>query len=496
MVVTVRAPLVLGLSLFFAVTLSAGCGTEEEPSDSPPESATTNVLVVILDDVGSVSMGAYADYWAGKSTARRDWTPARTAPAPTIEAICARGVRFTEAWSEPTCSPTRSSVLTGRLPFRTGVGEPCGQGSNELLSAEPTLPRIIEQALPEYGLANVGKWHLGTGEDKGGDAAPNTMGWEYFAGILGGVADYFEWARTEDGATSTVTDYATTRITDDAIAWLATLDAGQPWLLWVAYNAAHTPLHKPPADLHSYDDLPEEVTDERHLDYFEAMIEALDTELARLLATLPDTDGDDLPDDTLLIVLGDNGSANSTEARTLPAPFEGARAKGTVYEQGVRVPLCIAGEGVTSPGRDEDAFVHVVDLYRTILEAAGVPAETLPTDSVTFDSVSLTPYLQAAAHPTERQWLLSEQFSVEGSRRASQAIAIKDRNYKFVRALTDVDSGAYADECYAASNITNATRANLWQNDATATSACESLRTVALELVCSVQDSPHAAWCP
>ena len=501
MLVSRRHLRVLTLPLLFwaAVGCRADTNTDTDVTETDTDTGTTdpastNVLVVILDDVGSVSAGAYADYWGGRSTGERDWTPARTAPMPTIEGICDAGVRFTEAWSEPTCSPTRASVLTGRMPFRTGVGEPCGRGANEILPDELTLPLVIGASDPEYGLASVGKWHLGTGEDLGSDWAPNTMGWQHFAGIMGGHTDYFEWQRVEDGSRSTVTDYTTTRITDDALAWLATLDADQPWLLWVAYNAAHIPLHEPPSSLHSYGDLPDEFDEERSLDYFEAMVEALDTELARLLAALPDSDGDGLPDDTLVIVLGDNGTANDSEAKNLPPPYDGARAKGTVYEHGVRIPLCVAGEGVASPGRDEDAFVHVVDLYPTILEAVRVPDEA--TETVDMDGITLTPYLQGTAHPNERQWLMSEQFSVLDSKSLLHSIAIKDHSYKYVRVLRDPESGEYTNECYGARNLTDAGSADLWGSVVPATEACGSLRDVALGLVCSVEESPHAAWCP
>ncbi len=471
---------------------------DDEPG--PSASPARNVLVIILDDVGAVSMGAYVDYWAGKPKATGGtWEPERTAQTPTVDGICAAGLRFTEAWSHPTCSPTRAAILTGRQPFRTGVGEPCGKGSNEILPDEPTLPRVIAEQLPDYGLGSVGKWHLGTGDDKGGDEAPNTMGWQYFAGILSGGADYFTWERTVNGQTDEAEGYITSQITDDAIAFLAGLEGEQPWLLWVAYTAAHTPIHLPPAELHSYDELPEELDETRTLDYFEAMVEAMDTEIARLLASLPDDDGDGLPDDTLLILLGDNGGLNSSSTTTLPAPFDKARAKGSVYEHGVRVALCIAGAGVTEPSRDVEALVSVVDLYDTILEAVGLdPAAVLETP-VLRDSVTLTPYLELQNHSAERAWVMTEQFASDLDDLYSHGFAIKDKAYKFVRTGQEPtgDELPYIDECFGADNVTDRRKFELYAaGDAEAAGRCDGLRDLALGLLCSISDSPFAAWCP
>ena len=481
--------------LFFALVIS-GC-TEDPPALG--ETGETNVLLIILDDVGSVSFGPYADYWAKKTWQGKTYKPARTAPTPAMDSICKKGVRFLDAWSYPTCSPTRASIFTGRHGFRTGVGEPCTVGTNVIGADEPSLPSIIKKALPAHGLGSVGKWHLGTPSSLGGHAAPNTMGWPHYAGVLHGAADYFSWQRTVNGVTRTSSTYATTQLTDDAISFYRSLSADQPSLLWLAYTAPHTPLHLPTAGLHSYTSLSATYDASKALDYYEAMLEAADTEIARLLRTLPDEDGDGLPDNTLVILLGDNGTLNGDQIRLLPAPFDGAKGKGSVFEHGVRVPLCIAGTGVATGGRDEDALVHVVDLYSTMLEAAGVDLATLPTGQFTFDSVSLTPYLRGEAHKSERTWVLTEQFaSATSPNTFAPGIAIKSADYKYVRIVASGDSlSKYKERCLSTDNLVDDMAHDLYGGtDARATAACDALRDTALGVICKESGNPWATWCP
>jgi len=484
------------LPFALSLLLLAACSDEQESTTS----GQTNVLLIILDDLGSVSLNAYADYWAQKTYNGKTYKPARTAPTPTMDKICKKGVRFLDAWSYPTCSPTRACILTGRQGFRTGIGEPCAKGTNNIGTDEPTLPSIIKKALPSYGLGSVGKWHLGTTQALGKDSAPNNMGWTHFAGILSGAADYSSWDRTVNGTTATSTTYATTQLTDDAISFYKSLSADQPSLLWLAYNAPHTPMHLPTAGLHSYTSLSATYDATKAMDYFEAMLEAADSEIGRLLQTLPDKDGDGLPDNTLVILLGDNGTLNGQTTKLLPSPFDGAKGKGSIFEHGVRVPLCIAGQGVASGGRDEDAMVHVVDLYNTMLEAVGVDLQAnLPSSQFTFDSVSLTPYLKNEAHTSERTWVLTEQFKASASTgKSNPGIAIKSKDYKFVRFVKSGNAlSKYTDYCFSTDNVVDDTSANLYGGtDAKATAACDTLRDTALGVICNESGNPWSTWCP
>ncbi len=135
----------------------------------------TNVLLIIADDLGIDSLAAFNNN-----------ANASFPPTPTIDNIQANGITFTRFYSYPTCSPTRSAILTGRYAFRTGVYSP---QDNILTSNEFTLAEaLIDSGVISNRLAQVGKWHLGNSA-----TSPNAIGgWPHFSGALGGgVSDYY-----------------------------------------------------------------------------------------------------------------------------------------------------------------------------------------------------------------------------------------------------------------------------------------------------------------
>lgn len=196
------------------------------------------------------------------------------------------------------------------------------------------------------------------------------------------------------------TTYATSDTVDEALAAIGRARGeGRPFVVWAAFNAPHAPYHKPPAKLHTRRNLPASVGGAGRRPHYEAMIEALDTEVGRLLA------GVDLADMTV-IFLGDNG----TSSEVTVGVYHGRQAKGGVYQAGIRIPLLVAGAGVANPGRLADGLVNTVDLFPTILELAGVdPAAVVPAGTRT-DGVSLTPYLTDRAGGSLRSFAYAEQF--------------------------------------------------------------------------------------
>jgi arylsulfatase A-like enzyme len=369
-------------------------------------SAGNNVLLIIADDYG---VDAQSLYNPGGTTA----------PTPNINALAASGVRFTQAYACPVCSPTRATILTGRLGFRTGVGDVVSS-VNALSAAELTLPEVMTQN-SNLGIAaaSFGKWHLSSGSPTAIRTFPNTIGgWPHYAGATSGVlADYTNWTKTTNGTTTTSTIYATSDVVNDAVAWInARNTAGQQWLAWLAFNAPHSPFHIPPTNLHSYGANPAT----NSLKY-RAAIEAMDTEIGRLLLTVN-------PATTDIIFIGDNG----TPGQVIQAPYNSTRAKDTVYEGGTRVPFIIKGPSVRSGGRTDSSLVHVVDLFCTMLELAGVP---LPT-SVTLDSKSLLPILANQADGN-RTRLYVEQFDQSATTTGGRAI--RDSRYKLIRFNNSTD---------------------------------------------------------
>jgi arylsulfatase A-like enzyme len=186
---------------------------------------------------------------------------------------------------------------------------------------------------------------------------------------------------------------------DDALAFIEAQD--ERWFCWLAFNAPHTPFQAPPDELHDVD-LPDvEDPGDDPVPFFNAMVEALDTELGRLFASM---DPEVLANTTVIFV-ADNG----TTGDVVLDPYDPLRSKGTVYQNGVRVPLIVSGPGVLLPGRRESAPVDVTDLFATSLELLGVNAwpQLLPTETA-IDSVSLLPYLLNPFAPAQRDFVFSE----------------------------------------------------------------------------------------
>lgn len=353
-----------------------------------------NILLVIADDLGKDTLSAY-----GISN-----NPAHT---PTLDRLAAEGLVFDNAWSSPTCSPTRAGILTGKLGTRTGVL----QAGDALPASEQSLQSHLRQYLPgKYSDAVIGKWHLAP--QPGGLDHPASLGISHFAGIIGGgVENYENWLLVTDGEPRVESDYTTSKLADLAADWIAAQD--QPWFLWLAFNAPHTPFHLPPATLHTQN-LPGTAADieANPQPYYLAAIEAIDTELGWLLDSLDEADREN----TLVIFLGDNG----TPREVVQSPYTRGKAKGTLYQGGINVPLILSGAGVTRTGERESGLVHTTDLFSTIAAVAGINRDRL------HDSVSFLPLLEGTATPG-RYYQFSEQSGDDG-----EEWAISDGRYKLI----------------------------------------------------------------
>jgi arylsulfatase A-like enzyme len=247
------------------------------PGTLPAQTVLRNILLVIGDDIGTDALSLFNTNTAGTSFA----------PTPNLDALARQGVMFGNCYGYPSGSPTRSCLLTGRYGFRTGLGSAIDDPHDPYLSPrEFTIPKALD-ANPQLGFrhAHVGKWHLS-------EAAidPNLIGgWSHYSGYLAGEREsYFDWEKTVNGITTPhTTNYCTSDSATDAINWINAQGTNR-WFLWFAPKAAHSPLHKPPNELHSYDFLPPVPPTDGSLAklYYQAMIEALDTEMGRVLTNL------------------------------------------------------------------------------------------------------------------------------------------------------------------------------------------------------------------
>ncbi|MHC4910748.1 MAG: sulfatase-like hydrolase/transferase, partial [Planctomycetota bacterium] len=307
----------MGLRCLFLVVLATA-------SLAPLTTAQQNVLLIVADDVGVDMVGAYGEHPL----------PATT---PVINQLAADGLLFRNAWSLPTCSPSRAAMLTGRMPYQTGIGRAMYPvvDQYEVALAETTLPELLG---PEWDTAAIGKWHMHS-DVVTGITHPLDQGFDTHLGAPWNLPDptpfsYFNFVKSIDGALTTSTTYATTDSVNDAIDTIAELQ--DPWFVWLAFNAPHTPFHNPPQALHS-EDVPAEPGSDPPV-AVRAMIEAMDTEIGRLL----DSIDPEVLSDTLVIFVGDNGTH---PAATTP-PFNPAHAKASIFEGGINVPLIVSGRGV------------------------------------------------------------------------------------------------------------------------------------------------------
>jgi arylsulfatase A-like enzyme len=350
------------LYLFLAfILLALSCKSDkDELCCLPDDNTNPNVLLVIADDMG---LDASPGYNIGTLKPNM----------PNLQNLINSGIRFNNVWSNPVCSPTRSTILTGKYGYRTGVlnvDEP-------LSTSEISLQTYItNNSGNEYSNAVIGKWHLSGTPTQA--LHPNNMGIQYFSGVIGGgVQSYYNWNHTENGNTNTSNEYTTTRFTDDAITWIN--DQNQPWFLWLAYNAPHTPFHLPPSDLHYQGSLPEDQTsiDANPLPYYLAAIEAIDTEMGRLFNSISSKD----LENTVIIFLGDNGTPGQVVQQ-----YNSQRAKGSLYKGGINVPMIISGKGVNRVNAQEDALISTVDLFATISELCGINTQAIH-DSNSFQDL-------------------------------------------------------------------------------------------------------------
>lgn len=406
------AAVLLALILLVAPPQAAAQFTLDGDTPAPPR--PPNILVLIADDLGIEGVGAYGPIAA----------PPYTPRTPYLDLLAQHGTLFRNCWSNPGCSPTRATLLTGRYSFRTGIGQAINYQFSpfELPLDQPSIPRQLSNGTRS---AALGKWHLAT-QNGTGRRHPGLMGFDVFRGSMkilpGFISDaYYSWEKVVDGKASISTKYTTTDTVDDALEFID--ETTDPWFLWVAFHAPHSPFHKPPADLHSFD-LPPKVSDDVAL-HMLAMTEAMDREIGRLLMSLDP----EVRDNTIVVFIGDNGAPASV---TVP-PLDPQHAKNTVYEGGLRVPLIVAGPGVMR-GVECNGLVNSTDVFATVLD---ISHSQLPGNAPAppKDSVTLTPYFTDPHRSSLRPWIYAEYFKPNGINPSVIRRAMRGWRYKLIQSL-------------------------------------------------------------
>lgn len=335
-----------------------------------PQATPPNVLIILTDDQGLSDLGFYGN---------------PSLETPNLDSLARSSVRLEDFIASPTCSPTRAALLTGQHEFKVGITHTIS-GRSLLKPEVPTLAEHFQAA--GYATAIFGKWHLGDTYP----SRPQDRGFEetfiHLGGGIGQTPDY--WGNTyfnpqihHNGTWVSTDAYCTKVFSDTAWSWIQS-QKKQPWLAYLAYNAPHTPLQIDDTLAQKYLDkgLPESQA------RFYAMIDDLDREIGALLQKLDD---EGLAQNTIVIFMGDNGSAKGGKPDELEYNAGLRGTKASPYQGGVRVPCFIRWPaGGIQGGRSIDELTGIIDIFPTLADLAGIP---LPT-SAAVDGLSLQPLLQ------------------------------------------------------------------------------------------------------
>lgn len=368
-----------------------------------------NIVWLVVDDMGWGDPGAYGG------------GAAIGAATPNMDRLAAEGLKLTSAYSQATCTPTRSAILTGRLPVRTGLTRPILAG--DTITKNPWEDEIsLPALLGEAGYATVlsGKWHVGAAEGM----RPQDVGFDEFYGFYEAqkeISQGVDKRRYPDlvlnperlamlratgssdalvhgfagGETSEVfaidsieaMGEADRMLKEFTVAKIAELAAGgRPFFLEHAFMKVHADNFAAAAF---------EGTSGSKYPYKDAVVE-VDAYIGEIVAAL---DAAGVLDNTFIFVTSDNGPQLDSWPDSGYTPFRGA--KGSTWEGGVRVPGIAYWRGTIAPGRQSDELFDLMDLFNTSLSLAGL-ADRLPTDRY-IDGIDQTSFLLADGGRSNRE---------------------------------------------------------------------------------------------
>ena len=347
------------------------------PLGAADSAGRPNILFILADDLGWGDLRCYGN-------------PA--IDTPTLDGLAKAGVRFTDHYSPSSlCAPARAGYLTGRYNHRTGaVDVPSNRGLDRLDLSEKTFGDYFRHA--GYATALIGKWHNGAYCQ---DHLPNRRGFDRFFGFASGGQDYWKWnLLRNDAAVTHDGRYLTDALNDEAIAFIRASKT-RPFALWLAHHAPHGPLQAPEALVQKYERrLGKDTSKAVAVTY--AMIEAMDTGLARVFQALKD---EGLWENTLIVFTSDNGPVLRLDPELgSQMRFNGAFSgeKESVLEGGIRVPGIVAWPGHIPGDRVVSVPVHGCDWLPTLYSLTG---STAPSGAKPLDGLNLMPLLEGSPTP-------------------------------------------------------------------------------------------------
>lgn len=339
-----------------------------------------NLIVIMADDLGYADVG---------------FNGCIDIPTPNIDKIANNGVKFTNGYTTySVCGPSRAGFMTGRYQQRFGFERNPQYKPQDPNMGLPKTESTIAESLTQVGYKSgiIGKWHLGADISN----HPLNRGFDEFFGHLGGGHQYFPELltikdsysiRNESSSYITwimrnhepvkTTKYLTDEFSDEALNFVEKYQK-EPFFLFLAYNAPHTPLQ---ASKEYLDRFPN-IQDVKRKTYA-AMVSAIDDGVGNLLNKLEELK---LNENTIIIFLSDNGGPESKNASNNGVLREG---KSSIYEGGYRVPFAMQWKGHVNAGI-YDAPVSSLDIFATIASLSNAPIQK----DKPLDGVNILPFLQ------------------------------------------------------------------------------------------------------
>lgn len=331
---------------------SSSTSTEERP----------NVLVILVDDAG------YNDF---------GFMGSKDMQTPNLDRLASQGVMFTDAHVAATVSsPSRACLITGRYGHRFGYECNLNDSTNGLSLSEQTIADVFREN--GYRTAAIGKWHLGSLDE----FHPNKRGFDFFYGMKAGGRDYFydekKSDKPGDERNLLLNDkqvkfdgYLTDAFSQKAVEYIKESD--KPFMMYLAYNAVHTPMQATQEDLARFEG--------HQRQNLAAMTYALDRGVGTVIKGLEESGK---LDNTIIFFLSDNGGATINNSSNYP--LKGF--KGNKFEGGHRIPFFVVWKDKISGGGKFDGLSSSLDIFATAIDAAGITKTRNE-----LDGVSLLPYL-------------------------------------------------------------------------------------------------------
>jgi arylsulfatase A-like enzyme len=325
------------LCLFLSLALAAFAADAPRP----------NIVVMLSDDMGWQQVG----YNGGLDGV----------PTPAIDSLARDGVKLTQFYVQPVCTPTRGAFMTGRYPWKNGTEvRPTATSKHGMLRDERTIAEAMRDA--GYATWMVGKWHLGEWQHH---HLPLQRGFEHHYGHYSALIDSFthtrggvlDWHR--NGEPVIEEGYSSFLLATEAAKLIKAHDGKKPFFLYIPFNAVHGPHQAPEEYLRKYEHLGR-VGPQR------AQMECMDIAIGQVLKAIDDRG---IRDDTLVIYTNDNGGTRNTSN----GPYRGF--KSDFHEGGMRVPFAARWPGHIKAGSASDEMVHVVDLFPTFCGLVGASAD-------------------------------------------------------------------------------------------------------------------------